>query len=363
MNNFKKYIALSAIIFGLTAMTVNHFEKSIENQENDIFQKHHSESSLKNTDSHTNKENSQKNHIATSYNKKHVTAFASKIKEWLHDLPLPQDKVHSIMGANTPAARKALQNFSRQISTKIISNNSLTKEEQNRILWEAFINIDWPGKDNAFRSTIQDYLTGNNPFQIANELRTTYQTLSASSGNFETLHALLEITDSIIKIDVNTLESQEAQQYNSSLASVKSLLLDQIRTIPKNSQAKDLTSFAIDLYFSRATTNEIEFLISTINIISSSNPEIALQLYHSTWKNALSRPSDSTKSTNFLLTHKSPQSNQALVFLLKEDGNIVISNVPANTRKILLTHLQSLEASPEISADKKASIDQLKNLQ
>ena len=339
MNKITKYILLFAITSGLTALTLNYFEKFINNEKFNA---------LKIIDPHINKEN--------------VVAYVSKIKKWLRDFPFSQGKVYSIIGANPPEVREALQNFSRNISTEIINNNSLTKEEKNRILWEAFINIEWPQKDNAFRSIIQDYLTGNNPFQIAKELRTTYQTLSADTQNFEILHDLLEITDSILKIDSKTLGNQEAQQYNNSLVYVKSLLLDQIKTIPENSQESYLISFAIDLYFPHATTNEIKSLISTIHATSSSNPEMALQLYHSIWKNILSRPSDSIEFTNLLLAYKSPQSTQSLVFLLKEDGNIVISDVPADTRNILLTHLQSLEKSSEIFVDIKTSINRLRKL-
>lgn len=340
MNKITKYISLLAITSGLAALTFNYFEKFTNDEKS---------YALKINDSHTDKEN--------------VATHVSKIKKWLRDFPFSQEKVYSIMGANPPEVRKALQNFSRNISTEIINNNSLTKEEKNRILWEAFISIEWPQKDNAFRSIIQDYLTGNNPFQIAKELRTTYKTLSADSQNFEILHDLLEITDSILKIDPKTLGNQEAKQYGSSLVYAKSLLSDQIKTIPKNSQESYLTSFAIDLYFPRAAANEIESLISTVHAIASSNPEIALQLYHSTWKNILSRPSDSIKFTNLLLAYKSPQSTQSLVFLLKEDGNIVVSDVPADTRNALLTHLQSLEKSSGIFVDATTSINRLRKLQ
>lgn len=340
MNKITKYILLIAITSGLTALTFNYFEKFINNEK---F------STLKIITPHASKGN--------------VAIHVSKIKKWLRDFPFPQEKVYSIMGANPPKVREALKNFSRNISTEIINNNSLTKEEKNKILWEAFINIEWPQQDNAFRSIIQDYLTGNNPFQIAKELRKTYQTLSADSQNLETLHDLLEITDSILKTDPETLGNQEVQQYKNSVAHVKSLLLNQIKTIPENSQESYLTSFAIDLYFPHATTKEIESLISRIQAISSSNPKMALQLYHSTWKNILSRPADSIKFTNLLLAYKSPQSTQSLVFLLKEDGNIVISDVPADTRNILLTHLQSLEKSSEIFVDIKTSINRLRTLE
>lgn len=65
-----------------------------------------------------------------------------------------------------------------------------------------------------------------------------------------------------------------------------------------------------------------------------------------------------------MLSSPSQDLNRALVFLLKEDGNIILSEIPTAVRNTLLTYLQSQESSArgtDIESDIKLSTERLKN--
>lgn len=282
-----------------------------------------------------------------------------KLRTLINNFPFPQNQIKPILGANTPEIRKALQKFNQEVLEEIINNPNLTKEDQNKILWNIFIDFDWQEHNNALQSIIQDHLASNSPFQIANELHSTYQKLSASNGDYELMHNLLQISDSILKIDPISADSQNTEQLNNSIATVRYLLLEQIRGTSQSSESANLTSFSIDLYYSNSSPNEAAGVLATITSTAELHPEVSLQLYHSAWKNILSNPNSSLQSTNIMLASSSQQSSQALTFLLKEDGNIAISDIPQTTRAVLLTYLKSLQNQSASIPDLEISIHRL----
>ncbi len=300
-----------------------------------------------------------------SYDDRKIAEWTAKVRQWVGEFPFPQETTRSILGANPDNVQQALEMFNQRLQDEIINNNALSKNEKSHILWDIYTNTTWLGDSNALEAIVQDHLASMTPFDLTDEIRATYQTW-ASSGNktLESRHDLLEIVDGILNVDGNTLNNSAKQQYVKSILSAKELLLDQIKMTNESDEAQNLTGFAIDLYASHATSNEMEELSSTIQAISASNPENSLQLYHSTLKNLLSQPKNSDQATRLMLASPSPDLNQSLTFLLKEDGNIALADIPPTTRTELLTYLQSQENSirgTDIEPDWKLSISRLQN--
>lgn len=312
----------------------------------------------------TNKKNQYESHNEIkSYDDKKIAEWTAKVRQWVGEFPFPQETTRSILGANPDDVQQALQIFNQRLQDEIVNNNVLSKNEKEHILWDIYTNTTWLGNNNALQAIVQDNLASMAPFGLIDEIRATYQTW-ASNGNktLESRHDLLEIVDGILNVDNNTLDNAAKQQYVKSISSAKELLLDQIRMTNESDEAQNLTGFAIDLYASHATLNEMEELSSTIQAISASNPANSLQLYHSTLKNLLSQSKSSDQAIRLILASPSPDLNQSLTFLLKEDGNIALADIPPTTRTELLTYLQSQENSirgTDIEPDWKLSINRL----
>ena len=137
--------------------------------------------------------------------------------------------------------------------------------------------------------------------------------------------------------------SRERDSFDRSVVVVKSLLMEQISASNQTKELVDLTSFSIDLYYPNASIDEAGVLVAVIEVVVSSNPDVALQIYHTMCKNVLLFPRNSLGLTNIMLASSSHPKNQALVFLLREDGNIIASDIPQPTRAVLLAHLQALQ--------------------
>lgn len=266
-----------------------------------------------------------------------------KLRRLILDFPFPQSEVRSIVGANPPEVRKALLIFDKKSAEYTIGNQKLTKAEQNKVLWGVFFNFGWQEGDNALRDMIQDHLAGNRPFEIAHELRLAYQDLAAAGSRYSLMRDILELSDSILKIDPGSVEDQERVAFNRSVVAVKSLLIEQISASNQTKELVDLTSFSIDLYCPSASIDEVGALVVAIEKVASSSPDVALQIYYAMWKNILLFPKNSLWLTNAMLVSSSYPKNQALVFLLREDGNIIASDIPQPTRVALLAHLQALQ--------------------
>ncbi len=367
----KKYFIFPVLVGVIIAGSVVYINTSSKNESvatNTLNNAHNPEKSISPPHTQTNTSNQQnhsKTHIATnSYNEEKITEWTSKIEQWINDFPFPQETTRAIISANPPDVQEALERFNQKILNEIINNSTLSNEEKSYILWDIYINTAWLGKENALQAIIQDHLTSNAPFQIINDIRSTYQTWSSNGSKPENRHNLLELVDGILNVNSSEFSTQVKKQYSESLISAKELLLDQIRTNVDSDETQSLTSFAIDLYASHASTNEIEELVSTVQAMSSSNPKNALQLYHSTWKNILSQPDKAIQATNLMLSSPSQDLNHSLVFLLKEDGNIILSEIPITARNTLLTYLQSQESSvrgTDIESDFKISIERLQS--
>ena len=102
--------------------------------------------------------------------------------------------------------------------------------------------------------------------------------------------------------------------------------------------------------------------VSTIQSLASTQPDSALQLYHSSWKNILSRPEISEQATQLMLASPSPEVNQSLAFLLKEDGNIAIADINPATRSELLNYFisqKSVVVGTALEPDWKISLQRL----
>lgn len=370
MTVLKKYFIfflLIGIIIARSSVYVKLHNKNEPSTKNALNIEHNQEKTLPAPKeiNRSSQQNQSTAHVAiNSYNEEKITEWTSKIKQWINDFPFPQETTRAIISANPPDVQEALNKFNQRLLNEIINNSTLSNEEKSYILWDIYINTAWLGKENALQAIVQDHLTSNAPFQIVDDIRSTYQTWSSSGSNPEKRHDLLELVDGILNVDSSAFNTQVKQQYSENLISAKALLLDQIRTNVDSDETQSLTSFAIDLYASHANNDELEELVSVIQSMSSSNPKSALQLYHSTWKNVLSQPDKAIQATNLMLSSPSQDLNRSLVFLLKEDGNILISEIPITARNTLLIYLQSLESSArgtDMESDIKLSIERLQN--
>lgn len=300
------------------------------------------------------------NHIYSDAEK--VNVWITKVNQWVADFPFPQETTHSIESANSSDIQRALQTFRQQLLNEIVNNDKLSKEDKSRILWGVYANTTWVGQDNALKAIVQDYLASVAPFEVVNDIRTTYQEWTSNGNAYDGRHDLLELADAILSVDEQTLNVQAKQQYVESIASTKTLLLDQIRNTSSNTEAQNLTGFAIDLYLTHASINDMSEFVSTIQSLASTQPDSALQLYHSSWKNILSRPEISEQATQLMLASPSPEVNQSLAFLLKEDGNIAIADINPATRSELLNYFisqKSVVVGTALEPDWKISLQRL----
>lgn len=299
--------------------------------------------------------------------KKPVADAAAKLQKLMDDFPYLKERIGGILSQNPPEVQKAMGDFRDHVKREIMNNPALSKEDKNKILWNAFINAPRPfGRENGLLGILSDLLLGNSPFEIANELRATYQKLATDSDNSTVLHSLLQFADSIMKTDASSVPKQSLGQLNDSLATTKALLLEQIKTPITSSKVEDLSFNAVSIYYRNTTQNEAAALVSTIHSTAALNPDRASPLYGAVWGNILSssgdynHPIDSYPLSNLMLAPGVPAVNTSLVFVLLRRGGIDIASMPETTRALLLSHLQSVQRQSPDMPDLEATIAMLK---
>ena len=261
--------------------------------------------------------------------------WVSSIQQWIDEFPFPQEETNSILGANPPEVIKALQKFNQKIQNEIVDNKQLSHAEKSRILWNVFSKTNWKGSDNALSGLIQDHLSQIAPFELSKEILEAYQALIYKGENsFEMRKSLLEVSYSILSLKENlsSLTRQEQQNYAQQAPYIKALLLQQIRA-NTGSDYNDLSMNAIEVYTQHSNKTEMEALIPEVQSSVNNLPDSGVFLYQSALTGIFYPPRDTGDSLKLLLESTASgmaqtSLNKTLVFLLKEDNNIVLAHIP-----------------------------------
>ncbi|MEQ1545073.1 hypothetical protein [Methyloglobulus sp.] len=273
-----------------------------------------------------------------------------EIRKWIDSFPYSQEDTHSIISANPPEVAQALSLLDQRIKDHIINNNDLLHEDKSRILWGIYTKTNWLGSDNALQAIVQDHLTGLIPYELSQEISQHYQSLlTEGDTTINTRHDMLEIVDNILN---NAMTSPELQQkLITEIPVLKEILMQQIRNTEGSiEEIKGLTGFSMDLYTRYANKNEIDALVPNIQSAINSNPEYSSAFYDMAFRNMLSQSGKASSALPLLLStaassDTSNELNASLSYLLKEDNNIMLSEVDSTVKSILLSYFLSQESN------------------
>lgn len=293
--------------------------------------------------------NAEQNFSESIHSDKH-TVLVKSLQDFVEKAPFKQQDTYSILARNPEYIQKYLSDFSKFIDEKIIKNSNLSENEKAKILWTTFKEFHWIGEDNAFKAIIKDKLMYlKNPFLIP-EITTTYSDISTlGEKSVNARHDLLEIINSV---DI------EPKHTNNKL--VIETLRSDLRSINGRSEAQNLSDMAITMLYDYGKLEGID-TISDVIQAANNNTQASLSYMNSILKQTL--VDTDTNQLKSLVQSNMTQStrddfNHAILFNLKEGGNIPVSTIDKESLVILERYL-NMELSSRIESKKNIDLQQV----
>jgi len=305
--------------------------------------------------------------IINKTDSQNVAEFVEKLKQWINEFPFSQENTNSTN--NSPEITQELVKLSDKIVNGIINNPSLSHQEKASILWDVYFNTSWSGSDNAVQSILMARLSELIPYELSEDIFVGYQSMLSQGENTRGVrHDLLQITDGILGLDASSLSVKEKNIYDDKSPYLKELLMQQITSIPASAEELgDLHGYSVRLYANYADKHDVDKLMSGLQSSIFQNPEHSGEFYHAIFTNFLSSSALNSSSLSLLLT-SSPSAktqqemNKTLAFLLKEDGNLALSDIGSPIKQELLGYLKSQQNNiqgSDLERDWKMAISRL----